>query len=593
MTRQSRIEPPLYLFLRIVLLAVVITAGGRAAASTWYARPEAAFGTYGNEDGTSYANAFNGLTTGDRNKGGLKWGTGGIKAGDTLYICGNHWLKVSKASDGYFHGIIATPVSGTVSAPITIRCDASQETGILWGFGRNTSLSDNWSGPDSNGVYSINRDLGPYIAQDVTAGAKAVVYLTSMSTTTWTGNYGTFCLNGGKTYVKTSDGKSPAGRFYTNDVAYRFTLLRNQYITFKNCTFHGYLFDVDRDENGELVTDLPRSSHITFDNCAFRYCLNSYFRLYDGNDYWLYKNCLFEYAPDAINTFGTMGGIGASYMTVAGCTFQHLGTGLFPHQDAHGLGIRRGVGGLFEHNTFTDTGSAIEFWTSVGNPMRDMTVRYNFIKDIKKKARTEGGGIVISGDNPATGTTTIGQRTGFKIYGNIIINCEGSGVSSNNQDPVTVVNNAILNCGTGIRFEIVRAPVKATVKNNIIYNPKQLFVVCSGIGASTLNWDYNIYYPATGNQVALWKPFGNFAGWCEEMKVDAHSNQKDPKMQSISPTKDTECKPRAGSCAIDAGTNVGLTADYLGKPIPQGRAADIGAFEDADHNAAQLWAGYH
>jgi len=40
--------------------------------------------------------------------------------------------------------------------------------------------------------------------------------------------------------------------------------------------------------------------------------------------------------------------------------------------------------------------------------------------------------------------------------------------------------------------------------------------------------------------------------------------------------------PVAGSPVIDAGTNVNLTADYRGNPIPQGNAPDIGAFESED-----------
>lgn len=589
MSRQSR-KGMMDVCARIVMLGVMILGAGAAAqAATWYVRPEAPGGTYGREDGTSYSNAFNGLTIGDRSKGGLKWGTGGIKAGDTLYICGNHWLSIQKSSDSFFHGRIAVPVSGTASAPITIRCDSSQGTGIIWGYGRNTTLTDSWSGPDANGVYNISRDLGEYIAQDVTLGTKAAVYLTSMSTTTWTGNFGAFCIKNGKTYVKTTDGKSPKGRLYTGDIAYRFALLRNQYITFKNCNFPGFLMDVDRDEQGELVPDLPRSHHITFDGCTFRYGTQSFFRLYDGNNYWVFKKCLFEYAPDAISTFGTFDGVGASYMNVTGCTFRHMGVLMFPHQDAHGLGIRRGVSNVFEHNYFEDTGSAIEFWTSVGKPMRDMTVRHNFINNIKKKRRTEGGGVVVSGDNPNTGTTTIGQRTGIKIYGNIMINCEGAGVSSNNEDPVTIVNNVMINCGTGIRFEVIRAPVKATVKNNIIYNPKQLFVSVSGYGAPTLSWDHNVYYSTVGSQVALWRPYGSFSGWRSEMKVDSHSKFSDPKWQCAVPTKDSDCKPRIGSCAIDAGTLVGISVDYAGQNIPQGKAADIGAFEDWDRNAAEYW----
>ncbi|MCE5230701.1 right-handed parallel beta-helix repeat-containing protein [bacterium] len=589
MSRESRIGIDVRHLVSALIALITI---GSASASTWYVRPEAAAGTYGKEDGTSYANAFNGLTIGDRSKGGLKWGTGGIKAGDTLYICGNHWLNISKASDSFFHGRIPIPVNGTATAPITIRMDSSSGAGIIWGYGRNTTLSDSWSGPDSNGVYNISRDLGAYIAQDVTK-TSAAVYLTSMSTTTWTGNYGAFCIKSGKTYVKTTDGKSPAGRLYTGDIAYRFALFRNSYITFKNCNFPGLIMDVDRDENGELDPNLPRNTHITFDGCAFRYGSQTFFRLYDGDNNWIFRNCLFEYAPDAIGTYGTLGGVGSSYMLVTGCTFQHLGVGIFPHQDAHGLGIRRGVGNTYEHNTFIDTGSAIEFWTSVGAPMRDMTVRYNFIKDIRRKLRTEGGGIVISGDNPVTGTTTIGERTGFVIYSNVIVNCDGAGISSNNEDTVTVVNNVMSNCGIGVRFEVLRSPVKAVFKNNIIYNPRQLFVSVSGIGKPTLSWDYNVYYSKTGNPLDVWKPYGDFNGWRQEMVVDPHSCEADPMMTSTSPATDTDCKPKIGSCAIDSGIYVGIQKDYLGKPIPQGASADIGAFEDANpKNGALGWGGY-
>lgn len=38
---------------------------------------------------------------------------------------------------------------------------------------------------------------------------------------------------------------------------------------------------------------------------------------------------------------------------------------------------------------------------------------------------------------------------------------------------------------------------------------------------------------------------------------------------------------RPGSPSIDAGTDVGLTRNFEGKPVPQGRAPDIGAYEHA------------
>ena len=565
--------------LLVIMSAILATVAHATVQSpkTWYVRPQAAAGVYGHEDGSSYANAFNGLTVADRDgKAGLVWGPGGIEAGDTLYICGNHWLQISQPADSFFHGRIAIPVQGqSDKSPITIRGDAPAETGTVWGFGRNTTLSDAWSGPDANGVWRLGRDLGEFIAQDVAVAGKGTVYLTEMTTTTttWKGNPGAFALHGGSTYVKTTDGKSPAGRLYTGDIAYRFALLRNQFITFKNCNFPGFLMDIDRDEDGELITTLPRSTHITFDGCTMRYGTQPMVRLYDGDNYWQFLNCTMEYAPTAIETIGSMGGVGASYMVVRGCTIRHLGVLMFPHQDAHGIGIRRGIGHLFEHNTFEDTGSAIELWSSIGAPMRDMTVRYNFIKNIKIKSRTEGGGIVISGENGAT----LGERTGFKIYGNIVMDAEGAGISSDNKDLVVVTNNVLYNCATGIRFEVVNGGVQATVQNNIIVNPSGKFISCCGIG-NKLNWDHNVYYSASGG-AALWKPWMSLTDWSQEMGTDAHSLQSNPKFVSSAPAQVSDFRLRSDSCAIDAGVNVGLASDFIGWEVPMGHAPDIGAFE--------------
>ncbi|MCE5230704.1 right-handed parallel beta-helix repeat-containing protein [bacterium] len=588
-----RINLRSFTMLGFLVSAALAWTASSSFAATWYVRPEAPTGTYGSENGTSYANAFNGLTIGDRSKGGPVWGSGGIKAGDTLYICGNHWLKISKVADSFWHGRIAFPVNGTANSPITIRGDYSADKGTVWGYGRNTTLSDSWTGPDSNGVYKINRDLGQFIAQDITIAGKGTFYLTELSATTWTGNYGAFSRVNGVTYVKTTDGKSPAGRLYTGDIAYRLWFLRNQYINFKNIGFPGFLTDIDRDENGELITTLPRSNHIKFDGCQFRYGTDTFFVMFDGNDYWDFNNCLFEYAPNAIYTYGRMGGVGSSYMHVAGSTFRHLGVLMFPHQDAHGIGIQRGLGHVFEHNSFDDTGTAIEFWTSVGNPMRNMTVRYNYINNPKIKSVTEGNGITISGDNG----DTLGERTGFNIYSNIVVGAQGAGISSNNPDPITLNNNVIVGCATGIRTKVNSGTVQATVKNNIILNPKTAFIVCNGTG-SKLNWDYNIYYAAS-NSSSLWGSWGSFGGWKSAMGVDSHSLWTDPKLVSSTPAKAADCMPQETSRAIDSGVAVGIALDFAGGAVPYGNGPDIGAYEygatinvTPTKNAAQNWTKY-
>jgi parallel beta-helix repeat protein len=64
---------------KLILLLLLLSSPAWAA--DWYVRPSS--GEYGDEDGTSYAKAFDGFSD-------ITWGGGGVSAGDTLYICGTH-----------------------------------------------------------------------------------------------------------------------------------------------------------------------------------------------------------------------------------------------------------------------------------------------------------------------------------------------------------------------------------------------------------------------------------------------------------------------------------------------------------------------
>jgi len=86
----------------------------------WYVRPSG--GSYGAEDGTSYATAWDGF-------GDITWGSGGIVAGDTLWVCGAH---VSASTHNAVIGTIGA--SGAAGSPITIRGDYAPDPGSLTGF---------------------------------------------------------------------------------------------------------------------------------------------------------------------------------------------------------------------------------------------------------------------------------------------------------------------------------------------------------------------------------------------------------------------------------------------------------------------------
>jgi hypothetical protein len=78
----------------------------------WYVRPSG--GSYGTENGSSYANAWDGFDNVD-------WTASGVQPGDTLYVCGTHTEQVTVGG------------SGIAGHPITIRGDYSGDAGTIDG----------------------------------------------------------------------------------------------------------------------------------------------------------------------------------------------------------------------------------------------------------------------------------------------------------------------------------------------------------------------------------------------------------------------------------------------------------------------------
>lgn len=356
---------------------------------------------------------------------------------------------------------------------------------------------------------------------------------------------------------------------------------RKKYVEFKRIVFDGFTLSTEPlidDGLDEVVTDAPRSTYIVFDSCTMRHaeCLVA---LDTGHDHWTFRNNTMSDAGCAIITTRT-GDTAANFLTVSNNRFERLGLPPYDHPDAHAVGIGAGEGHVIEGNYIENTGTAIEFWTSV-HPMRNMIVRHNFIKDIKKKRITEGHGIAISGVNNAS----FGQRTGFQVYGNIIMNTEGSGISSNNKDLVKVYHNVIYNSEYGLRFAVTGAPLAADVHNNIVAHPRQMFflvVADTKVPWEDVSWDHNIYWSASG-QTAMFgtilTPRLGFTAYQNTLGWDEHSLMADPSFVSSLPQSPGDFKLRSDSPAIDAGTDVGVAFDFVGNPIPSGDAPDIGAYE--------------
>lgn len=96
---------------------------------TWYVRPSG--GTYGDEDGTSYANAWDGFTN-------LDWTVAGVQPGDRLYICGTHTETFVVGGSG------TAPIGYSKGSPITILGNYPGDAGVINSEDtRNTGLDCN------------------------------------------------------------------------------------------------------------------------------------------------------------------------------------------------------------------------------------------------------------------------------------------------------------------------------------------------------------------------------------------------------------------------------------------------------------------
>lgn len=92
------------------ILLLPVMAGSDCDAATWVVRP--GNNSYGSNDGTSYGNAWPGF-------GRVIWGPGGVREGDTLFVCGTHVETL----------VVGAP--GADAAKILIRGDHPQEAGVI------------------------------------------------------------------------------------------------------------------------------------------------------------------------------------------------------------------------------------------------------------------------------------------------------------------------------------------------------------------------------------------------------------------------------------------------------------------------------
>jgi hypothetical protein len=204
-------------------------------------------------------------------------------------------------------------------------------------------------------------------------------------------------------------------------------------------------------------------------------------------------------------------------------------------------------------------------------------------------------GIFLDGDQWSGGTIAYNVIRDNLNYGTAdTINAVHAGCNSASFTSANIWNNAIArNYGQGGMY--LNCPGKTvSIRNNIFYNNGRTgtFQGDLWLGFSTLTnltesnnlfyrsgtgWDSARVINRGGTPYDRNHIVGTSAGyWQYDSGKGANDKASDPLWVSGAANN---FNLLAGSPARDAGTNVGLTADFLGKPVPYGSAPDIGAYE--------------
>lgn len=347
------------------------------SAETFYVRPLVkVVGTYGSENGTSYANAFNGFR--------FQGGQGGIAAsalqaqaddtklspGDTVWACGNFGLAdiatvLEPSTQPRYQAIIGV---GTASNPINIRFDHATYPGNVYRMIRYTGSYgwvDEGGGVFSTStVFSFNR-----FAFDTDSSGLPDMGTTLQDSIYYKGSSGPLTSPGvyesaGRMYVRMPDDLSPGNRIWQLGGYGQFSTIESRHLNIIGGNWYG-------DSIQSSATPLAiASKFIKLDGCKHKYSTTTYcIHPGWGSDDWTIENCEFSFVENGV--YGANSGGDASVircadrLTIRSCWFHHIGvatSGNWVERDSHAIGWQAGEDWVVEDNLCEYCGTAIEQW---------------------------------------------------------------------------------------------------------------------------------------------------------------------------------------------------------------------------------------
>ena len=558
---------------KIFLILIVLWFVNYSFGATWYVRP--AGGSYGGEDGTAYADAWDGLKS-------VVWGGAGVVAGDTLYVCGTHYLTTAVAPSSNRNWVIGA--DGTSGNEITIRGDYGGDAGIIWGCHRADEV---WAS-EGSGTYSTalsTNSASHFWFEDISGSSYTMLVEADdiQDCKDTPGSYYGAAYNITNTvYVHCNDGLDPTDRIGIPYNGWNIYISDREYITFLNLTFYEPIF-------AALGADVH---HITWDGCKLWYDGGG-FLVRDNWHHLTFNDCDRAYGVGgiAMQDLAPRGANEPHHITISNCTIHDIG--VYAHAaanaDSEGIGANGPLDVTIEYNEFYNCGTAISFFCYPDQNCPNLIIAYNYMHDMHSIAGARNRGIELSMDGSNTG-----DKSGCEVYGNIVANITSRAYSCSWQtDEVKFYNNVAYNCYTAFWFSYSYNSdygPNITMKNNISFDIDFMHVYFSAGNAAqgdyAINSDYNIFNNAnladsfrhndvgglTKGVLTVWQALSKSG--CTFDVVNSLTG--DPLFVNEG---GGNFALQSGSPARDKGVDVGLTEDFIGTSIPQNVLPDIGAYE--------------
>lgn len=334
-------------------------------------------------------------------------------------------------------------------------------------------------------------------------------------------------------------------------------------------TDNGLLRDVYEDGNGngvKVLTTIAGISNMTFINNDVSYsgAYNTVFRTADAAPRM--KNVTIHG-----NSFDNARGAGlyiqmTDSVDIYNNTFDSNGDADTPEED-YAIGVQSCSNVNIYQNTIENTmgnASAIEVYTdelAVNGPAHNVKIFRNSFSGSEHRTISITG----YGNN---------SHQNLEIYSNVITGSVSLpiallGDDSGTRDTVNIFNNTFYGNAGGILYIHKDWPV--VLKNNIFYSDISYSVVHLSTVEGFLTTSNNLYVRTNGGTLV------NYRG----TYTSATITDFEPSAQKTDPlftdTANRDFTLQAGSPAINAGVDVGLTTDILGNPIVG--APDIGCYE--------------